>query len=294
MPETTKQSIGIACLFSLFFSLASPALADDTINIRNPQGKADIAHDYFVTVIRAALKRTEKDYGPAKLNITAENLTQQRSLKFLEQKKQIDLDWAGTDIEREQKLRAIRIPLNMGLLGYRLLIIRKDRIAEFDKITRPEELKSLIACQGQHWPDSDILEDNGFSVDRTIRFEFMWRMTENRRCDYFPRAITEGYGELKAYGAETLIAYDKIILAYRFPMYFFVNKQDTPLARRLEQGLEEMLSDGSLFALLENHPATTSAFPLSQYKNSLIFSLENNFLSEASRSLPDHYWLSIP
>ena len=282
--------------FGLFFSLifiTPNAYSQNVINIRHAQGEGDIAHSYFSEIIIEVLKRTTEDYGPAVLNVTRENLTQKRALKFLERGQDINIDWAGTNIERERKLRAIRIPLNMGLLGYRLLVIRKDRRAEFDKITSENQLKKLTACQGQHWPDSDILEDNGYTVNRTIRYELIWKMIDSKRCDYFPRAIIEGYGETKSFASDKYTTYDKILIVYRFPMYFFVNSTNAKLAQRVEQGLGAMLEDDSLLAIMKKHPASHGAFPLSKYNNSQIFHITNKYLSPETRSLPEKYWLNI-
>ncbi len=285
-----------ATIFVLGFNaifLSFTVRSETTINIRPAQGAGDAAHSYFSELITTILNRTSSTYGLAKVNVTVENLTQNRSLRLLKEGRRIDLDWAGTNLRREQDLRPIRIPLNMGLLGYRLLVIRQDRLSEFDQIRTPDQLKKLIACQGQHWPDSDILEDNGYIVNRTIRFELMWKMVETGRCDYFPRAISEGYGEVKFYGTDTYAAYDKILIGYRFPMYFFVNKDNETLAARLEDGLESMLEDNSLLEFMSRHPATKSAFPLSQYENSRIFEAENKYISQETRNLPEKYWLKV-
>ncbi|WP_052742129.1 hypothetical protein [Kiloniella litopenaei] len=274
-------------------ALSFTARSETVINIRPAQGAGDVAHSYFSELITTILNRTSAKYGLAKLHVTSENLTQQRSLKLLEEGRRIDLDWAGTNLGREQALHPVRIPLNMGLLGYRLLVIRQDRVREFDQIRTPAQLKTLIACQGQHWPDSDILEDNGYTVNRTIRFELMWKMIEVGRCDYFPRAISEGYGEVNFFGKDTYAAYDKILIGYRFPMYFFVNKSNQTLAARIEEGLEAMLEDNSLLQFMKRHPATKSAFPLGQYANSRIFTAENKYISEETRNLPEKYWLKV-
>ncbi|MFD2206734.1 hypothetical protein [Kiloniella antarctica] len=289
----TKITYAVLVLIILVLYRPQAALSQQTIQIRHSQGDGDIAHSYFSQIISEVLHRTEKEYGSSELKVSVENLTQKRSLHFVEIGKEIDLDWAGTNKERERTLRAIRIPLNLGLLGYRLLVIKKGRRTEFDQITTPQQLKKLIACQGQHWPDSDILEDNGYTVDRTIRFEFMWTMIDKKRCDYFPRAISEGYGETEHFGTNKFLAYDKLLLAYRFPMYFFVNKKDEQLALRFEKGLETMLNDGSLLQLMKEHPATRSAFPLTQYQNSRIFFMQNNFLTPETLNLPNKYWLSL-
>ncbi|WP_417432144.1 hypothetical protein [Kiloniella sp.] len=144
-----------------FFTVRS----ETTINIRPAQGAGDAAHSYFSELITTILNRTSSTYGLAKVNVPVENLTQNRSLRLLKEGRRVDLNWAGINLKREQDLRPIRIPLNMGLLGYRLLVIRQDRLSEFDQIRTPDQLNKLIACQGQYWPDSDIIEDNGYIVN---------------------------------------------------------------------------------------------------------------------------------
>ena len=103
-------------LFIAFLCLPQTALSQQAIQIRHPQGDGDIAHRYFSQIITEVLRRTEKEYGLSELKISTENLTQKRSLHFVKIGKGIDLDWAGTNKEREQTLRAIRIPLNLSLI----------------------------------------------------------------------------------------------------------------------------------------------------------------------------------
>ena len=119
----------------------------------------------------------------------------------------------------------IRIPLFKGLLGYRVSLIHKSNYEKFVGIGK-KELQALIACQGQHWPDSDILEDNQFQVARVVRFDSMFKMLNQGRCDYFPRSIFEGYAELLSAQQlyPDLMMFDEVILQYDFPMYYFVNQ----------------------------------------------------------------------
>lgn len=281
-------------IFLIFFLGISFNVAAQDVRIRAPQGKGDTVHEYFLKLLELALTHTQEEYGQLSVTVTKYNVTQTRSLIMIEQNKGIDLNWAGTNTDREKKLLAIRIPLNLGLLGYRLLSIRKDRKSDFDQIKSVDELKRLTACQGSHWPDSDVLEAAGFIVLRTVKFEAMYRMVNGGRCDYFPRSIIEGYGEVRHPGREELLAYDRILIAYKFPMYFFVSKTNPQLAKRIEQGLIKALDDGSFLGLMRTQSTTKSAFPLSKYQSSIIFHIENPYLPPKTPIKNNKLWLKMP
>jgi hypothetical protein len=281
-------------VFLIFFLGISINVAAQDIRIRAPQGKGDTVHEYFLKLLELALTNTQDEYGQLSITITKYNVTQIRSLQMIEQNKGLDLNWAGTNTERERQLLAIRIPLNLGLLGYRLLSIRKDRKSDFDRIKSVDELKRLRACQGSHWPDSDVLEAAGFNVLRTVKFEAMYRMVKAGRCDFFPRSIIEGYGEVRHPGREELLAYDRILVAYKFPMYFFVNKTKSQLAKRIGQGLIKALDEGSFMGLMRTQSTTKSAFPLSQYRSSIVFHIENPFLPPETPINISKLWLKMP
>jgi hypothetical protein len=180
---------------------AEDAVVD--VRIRAPQSESDVVHGYFWDLLALALKKTDAEYGAARVVVTSFNITQKRALASLDKGNHIDINWVGTNKGESQYL-PIRVPLNMGLLGYRLLAIQKAREAEFDRIETVEELKMLSACQGTHWPDSDILERAEFNVARVVHFESMYKMLLAGRCDFFPRSFTEGYGEVESMDPERL------------------------------------------------------------------------------------------
>ncbi|WP_094706611.1 hypothetical protein [Hahella sp. CCB-MM4] len=270
---------------SVLSLISFAAFGEEQVRIRAPQGPGDAAFAYYKDLLQTVLQNTTEDYGEAHVVVTDLNVSQARSLLLVRDSNYLDVEWAGTNREREEMLRAIRVPLNMGLLGERLLVIKKSRHDEFDKITGAQQLKTLIACQGQHWPDSDILEQNQFTVERIIVFELMWDMLTWDRCDYFPRAVIEGYVEVNKYGSDRFDTYDRILISYPFPMFFFISKKKEQMAQRIESGLLKMLQDGSLLSFMEHHEATQSAFPLSRYKNSLRIKIDNPFLSDDTRRL---------
>lgn len=282
----------------LFISvISSCAYAQpSSINIIGMQSPEDVSHNYFVELIELALTKSQKKYGMKKLTIIdIDSSTHGRSLHLLDEK-YIDMFWTGTNNQREKDFLPVRIPIFQGLLGYRISIIHKDNQKLFANIMKqPEQLKSLIACQGDHWTDSDILEDNGYLVSRTARFDLMFKMLAYKRCDYFPRAIFEGYGELAVAQKKhpDLVIFDNLLIHYPFPMYFFFHKEDASLAEQIEYGLLQAINDGSFKELMQKHPISKGLFPLKQWQKNKVISLKNNFLPINTPIDNPKFWLKI-
>ena len=60
--------------------------------------------------------------------------------------------------EAERALNVVRIPINRGLIGYRVFIIQKDRQADFDRVRSLADLKALTGGQGLGWIDTEIMK----------------------------------------------------------------------------------------------------------------------------------------
>jgi len=281
----------LVIFFLLLFCFS--AYGVEEIKIRKKQALEEANHDYCVQLLQIALDNTEKKYGKAIIKPVNLELTQGRALEEIAKGNYIDIDWAGTDISREEELLPIRVPLFAGLLGYRVLVIRKKDKSKFDKIKNINDLKKLTVLQGTHWPDSDILEASGFNVFRVPKFENMYPMLENSRVDYFLRSISEAYGEVKARGNSNLMVYDRIIVEYKFPMYFFVNKANKTLAKRVEEGLRIAIDSGQFLKFMKTNPLTAPVFPLEKYDKSLFFEINNPFLPKKTPVNEKKLWIDF-
>lgn len=281
----------LVIFFLLLFCFS--AYGVEEIKIRKKQALEEANHDYCVQLLQIALDNTEKKYGKAIIKPVNLELTQGRALEEIAKGNYIDIDWAGTDISREEELLPIRVPLFAGLLGYRVLVIRKKDKSKFDKIKNINDLKKLTVLQGTHWPDSDILEASGFNVFRVPKFENMYPMLENNRVDYFLRSISEAYGEVKARGNSNLMVYDRIIVEYKFPMYFFVNKANKTLAKRVEEGLRIAIDSGQFLKFMKTNPLTAPVFPLEKYDKSLFFEINNPFLPKKTPVNEKKLWIDF-
>lgn len=277
---------------SLLLLLFTTFLFADTLYIRPAQSENDISHDYYFSLLQLVMDKTEKEYGKTTIVCKQAVMTQMRSLSTILHGDYIDVDWAGTAIDREKELGTIYIPLNRGLLGYRIPVIRAEDTTLFSQIKTVEQLKKVPCIQGTHWPDSDIMEAAGLHVKRTPQFGSMYPMLLNRRVKWFPRGINEVYAEVESVKGN-LVAYDKLIVAYTFPMYFFVKKERTELIKRIDTGLRLALADGSFDTHMKSHKAFARVFPLDRLKNSTIIYLENPYLSERTPLNDTTLWLKI-
>ncbi|WP_147094848.1 substrate-binding periplasmic protein [Vibrio superstes] len=261
------------------------------------QSEADVSHDYLVQLVSKSTKLAEPHFGPSKIEFMPIMLSQDRVLQLLGIGGVLDIVASAPTDERESSFLSVKVPIFMGLLGYRMMIIAPSKLGIFESITKEEELKNLIACQGTAWPDADILEDSGYRVLRVTKFEQMFEKLHSGECDYFPRAITEGYGELEYYNENNpdkpLAKFDSILIHYQVPLMFYTSHNNYELAAKIQYGMEQMVINGELEALLKTHPVTQSAFPLSKWDNAKIFSVPNKRLPKSVPTFNKAMWLSL-
>ncbi len=293
---TAKQSAisptKVAATNMASIEVTSTTLATQRVRLQPRPSKNSSSYYYYYDLLELVFRNTEAEYGKVILETIPSPLSQSRGLNSLNSGL-IDITWAGTNLEREQHFTPIRIPLIGGLLGMRVPVIKKARLAEFRGISTAAQLKKLTACQGSQWPDSDILEANGYKVERIIMFDLMYSMLTHDRCDYFPRGLNEVFAELEGPDRQGLMAYEGILLRYSLPMYFFVSKDNRQLEKRLAQGLEAMVESGELHQFISHHSVTRSMFPLSRYHQSQIFDLINPILPASTPFERPELWIKL-
>lgn len=253
----------------------------DSITTVGKQKPDDASHSYFMGLLKLALEATEEEYGKTQLK-TVPHPGQERVLRLLADGNFYDIAWSGSSISRNKVLLHIPFPIFKGGLGWRGMLIRKKDSEKFSKIKSIKELSPLIACQGLHWPDADILEFNGLNVYRTSRFDAMLQMVVLKRCDYLSLSIFEGDAELAVVKKSfpELIFQQDVILKYPLTMNFFVKKGNVNLAERIFKGLKKIDKSGRYLQYMQHKKLTKNAFPLTKYQSSKVLELKNpNFNS---------------
>ena len=183
----------------------------------------------------------------------------------------------------------MKVDILKGIVGYRVFIIRAEdqpRIEKMNAATLRRELKYGLNNQ---WADLPVMQFNGFTVEGGVGYDNLFSMLEARRFDAFPRGLNEAYREVALQHARHpgLVVERSKALYIPYPVYFWVNKQNKPLARRIEQGLKAALADGSFRQLFETHHATEIALLAREPRQ--VVTLRNPLLKSASEQ-PDTSW----
>ncbi|MGJ8691286.1 MAG: substrate-binding periplasmic protein [Thalassotalea sp.] len=285
---TRVHKVIASCLFIFVVkaSIAAPQIVkfhQHSLDINNP------VRQYYSKLLALALTETIDEYGPFELSPRMFVSSQKRSLQLLINTDFIDVHWTMTTPERENQLTAVYIPLLKGLMGYRVLLIKKESQLRINKITTLEELKTITLGQGIGWPDSAILKANDLNVT-LANSERLHEMLVKNRFDAFPRAVTEAWRE---------ISYDKsltvdccLLLQYISPVYFFVKKDNPLLAKRLSKGLQLAIKNGKFDELFFKYRAPKAMFELAKFEQRQRIYLQNLALTTKTKSLlnQDYLW----
>lgn len=261
-----------------------------TASVIYPRGETtdDSRQRYPVRLLESCAKHL-----PDKISFTPSKLRMQqgRALKLLESKQNlIDIAWTLTTTEREQKLLPIRIPIDRGLIGWRLLLIHSQQQDQFSTITTLEHLAQKRAGQGHDWPDTPILRHNQLNVATNHSYSGLFEMLKRGHIDYFPRSIMEITAEQQQHASGNIAIESQLALHYPAALYFFVSPHKPQLAQQLYQCLNTMIDNGEFQALFNDYflPDIQRA-RLDQRR---IFSLHNPLLPPETPLQQTELWFS--
>ena len=270
---------GLLCFF------AAPAAAGEAVLRYFPVGPI---YEYRWKLLELALAHTQTSSASFRLVPHAEDVTQNRGMELL-QSGAIDVIALGTNAERESQMLPIKIDILRGIVGFRLFVIRAS---DQPRITRMDEQalrKQLIFGLNSQWADLPIMRANGFAVVTSSSYENLFGMLAGGRFDAFPRGLNEARRELdeRKQGYPQLAVERSKALYFPYPVYFWVSKANTVLARRIERGLKLSLEDGSFRQLFESYHAAEIAM-LAKEKRQVI-RLTNPVLPPGTAE-PDTRW----
>jgi hypothetical protein len=225
-----------------------------------PESPGDTRYDYYWELLAQSLKITEPDFGPYTLRQAAQPMSERRGLEELKSGSgSITVLVHGNVADYEQELLPIRFPLDKGLLGYRVFLIRAEAQPQLDHVKGLDELRGHTIGQGQGWGDVTILKQAGLTVVEGGAYEGLFGMLAAGRFELFSRGVVEVGEELARQKSEhPEIALEKrLLLHYPLARYFYVTRSPSgeALARRITEGLERMLRDGSFERMFQSFKA---------------------------------------
>lgn len=287
-----KACLGYCCVIVCCF-VATSAFSQTLVVKIAPESPQDVTYSYFKSLLTMALNKTQKNDADYELVAANEHLIQEKAVSHVRRGVNLDVLWTMTSLDRESQLQAIYIPLVKGLLGHRVLAITPSNLSKFAAIKNINELKVLVAGQGIDWPDTDILSVNDFDVIGTNDYRKLYPLLAKGRVDYYPRSIIEAWREVAQFTDNRFVIEPNILLRYRSPIYFFVNKQNQVLASRLEKGLNMAIDDGSFDKGFNAFFEIKKVLQQVQINKRKIFDLDNPKLSANTPVQHPKYWLEL-
>ena len=279
-------ALAIVLFASLLLGSAIPVSAGETSIRYFPVGPI---YEYRWKLLELALAHAPDGEAPFRLVPFAEDVTQNRGMQLL-QTGAIDVIALGTNDERESRMRPIKIDILRGIVGFRIFVIRtadQARIARLDGKSLRQQLTFGLNSQ---WADLPVMRANGFTVETSPSYENLFGMLVAGRFDAFPRGLNEAARELderKQTYPQLAVEQNKALF-FPYPVYFWVAKENTILAQRIERGLKLALADGSFRKLFETYHATEIA-SLAKEKRQVI-RLDNPTLPAGTPDTDTSWW----
>lgn len=224
---------------------AAPALAAGMPAIvRCPRAENDMDRVNF-DLLRLALDKAPGSYAARAWPLQPTRIERKRALLELARGEHLDVAWAVTSIEREAALLPVRIPLDKGMTGWRVALVRQADLGRFAAIEQLSDLARFKAGLGYDWAETAVLRANGLPVVTGNNTERLPAMLAAHRFDYFPRPLRQAWVEVEQNSRLPLAVEPHLALHFPAAVYFFVNPANTELAAVLEQGLRNAIADGS-------------------------------------------------
>lgn len=236
--------------------LLSPGLlrAQTPLRVRyaRPPRDVDEAGWFPLRLLRLALQASEE---PHRIESSRHVVVQERATRDLAAGLDtVDLLWTITSVQRERQLRAVRVPIDRGLFGWRLLLVRAGEGRRFAGVRRLEDLRRFVLLQGEEWPDTEILNANGLQVRGSASLVHLFEMLERREGHAFPRSVEEIWWEQEKFAPRFEVE-PQLALHYPSAMYYFTAPGNERLARALERGLERLIASGEFQRTFQAHHA---------------------------------------
>lgn len=225
-----------------------------------PESAGDTRFEYYWQLLARALTVTEPDFGPYVLHSATSAMTERRALEeLMTGSGKITVLVHGNVADYERQLLPVYFPLDKGLLGYRVFLIRSETQARLESVKGLGDLRQHSIGQGLNWGDVTILRNAGLTVVEGTSYEGLFAMLAAGRFELFSRGVVEIGEELareKPDHPELMIEHN-LLLYYRLTRYFYVcrSPEGEALARRISAGLERMLSDGSFDNMFQTFKA---------------------------------------
>ncbi len=260
-----------------------------------PESASDRRYDFHWEVLRQPLELTRATDGPFELTPSVFMSEARQQTELIKASGKITVMFLGTSEELEKTLIPVRIPVDLGLSGYFVLLIHKDLQKPLSGVRSLKDLQKFKVGLARDWLDNRVYKHNHFQVIPGNNYDGLFQMTERKRFDIFPRSVVEVVPEWEARRSnmQNLRIEERLLLHYDWPMYFWFSKTKTgqQMAKRVQIGMEKMLDDGSYNRIFQSH--FQSWVDRLKLKERLLIKLENPLLPKATPLQDKRLWFRL-
>ncbi|MFT7561995.1 MAG: hypothetical protein ACI93R_003929, partial [Flavobacteriales bacterium] len=242
----------ILCLPLCFLLYASETIADDRCGQDNQDlsyiyhlgGKSEGRIPFEKELSSLLIEQSAGKFGKLDISFNEKAISPGRAREEL--RKGLHLHFlTGGIIDRktdEDLAFILENPILHNFLGYRQLLVKKERLAEFESISSWTELLELTAGQATQWPDVKILEGAGIRVVQGDSYHSLFPMLHHNRFDYLPLGAGEIYGSLEneTKFKENFAIVKNIVIYYPWPIYYFVSRTCPSLFHRINYSMDKI------------------------------------------------------
>ncbi len=284
---SVRSSAVVLIGLTLFIGMLSLASAVTIVHYPAPESDTDNRGEHELRLLQLALKKAGGQY---EIKRASHRMQQGRELhEIASGSGRLDVMATMTSTEREEMLLPIRIPLDKGLIGWRLALLKGERREVFRSVKNLADLSLFQAGQGRNWPDTDVLRWNGLQVDGSSSYGSLFNMLAAGRFDYFPRSIKEIWTEQLHH--PNLVVDPYVVIRYPAAEYFFVNRNNRRLAEAIRTGLEAAIADGSFDELF--YEKFLESIVRARLSQRVVIELSNPFMSNATPLARKELWFRM-
>lgn len=282
------------CIVPVVALYCAAATADPMVYVYpRSLSTVDSQYMYDYDLLRLALEKTRAEFGTYEIRASDIGMSQARAAEEIHSGSgKVNIFARSTAIEHETRMLPVRIPLDKGLISYRVFLIRGDDQWRFSSVRSLDDLRKLSVGSYPTWTDTKVFRDNGFSVVTGESYEGLFRMLVANRFDFFSRSVDEAYREYDERKdlLPTMKVEEGLLLYFPTTRYFFLQRsaEGEKLARRVEQGLNMMIKDGSFDGLFKKYKGPL--IERAHLRSRKVFRIPNPYLSQETQLGRKELW----
>jgi len=242
---------GVCCVAAVGWRVARGRSASaDTQDVirRYDVGRFSHSYRYGYEILDAALQLSKARFGPYTVEPVVTEMSEERLRREVLKGDLVNVVVHNADYrELNDGLIVVAVPLDRGLQGFRVGLIRAGNEGRVSQVQNLEQLRELTIGAGEQWSDVQVYRANGIDATTARSYGSLLLMLQDGRFDVFPRSAT---GILAEY-AKNRALYPNLIIDPHLLIYWpsaicvYVSRSAPRLAERVRFGLQKMQEDGS-------------------------------------------------